>query len=72
MRVEDEVDDLSEPSPLLLRVEQVAELLSVGRSRVYDLMRTGELPSVRIRATRRVPRSAVLAYVDRLMAESEP
>jgi excisionase family DNA binding protein len=36
----------------------------VCRSRVYDLMRTRVLPSVKIGRARRVPVSAVRAYVD--------
>jgi excisionase family DNA binding protein len=44
---------------LLLSPEQVADSLGVCRSRVYDLMRTGMLPSVKIGRARRVPVSAV-------------
>ena len=51
---------------LLLSPEQVAESLGVCRSRVYDLMRTRGLPSVKIGRARRVPVSAVRAYVDQL------
>jgi excisionase family DNA binding protein len=51
---------------LLLSPDQVAESLAVCRSRVYDLMRTRVLPSVKIGRARRVPVSAVRAYVDQL------
>ena len=51
---------------LLLSPDQVAEALGVCRSRVYDLMRTRVLPSVKIGRARRVPVSAVRAYVDQL------
>jgi excisionase family DNA binding protein len=51
---------------LLLSPEQVAESLGVCRSRVYELMRTRALPSVKIGRARRVPVSAVRAYVDQL------
>ncbi len=40
---------------LLLRPEEAAELLSIGRSKVYELIGTGELVSVRIGASRRIP-----------------
>lgn len=33
---------------LLLRIEEAADLLSIGRSTIYDLLNRGELPSVRI------------------------
>jgi excisionase family DNA binding protein len=49
------------PSP-----EGAAQALGVGRSRVYDLMRTRQLLSVRIGKSRRVPVAAVHAYVERL------
>jgi excisionase family DNA binding protein len=48
---------------LLLSPDEVAESLGVCRSRVYDLMRTRLLPSVKIGRARRVP---VRAYVDQL------
>lgn len=51
---------------LLLSPEEAAEALGVGRSRVYDLMRTRQLSSVRIGRSRRVPVAAVHAYVERL------
>jgi excisionase family DNA binding protein len=51
---------------LLLSPEEAAEVLGVGRSRVYDLMRTRQLPSVRIGKSRRVTVAAVHAYVERL------
>ena len=51
---------------LLLSPEEAAEALGVGRSRVYDLMRTRQLHSVRIGKSRRVPVAAVHAYVERL------
>jgi excisionase family DNA binding protein len=50
----------------LLSPEEAAEALGVGRSRVYDLMRTRQLLSVRIGKSRRVPVAAVHAYVERL------
>lgn len=46
-------DDLD---PLLLRPEKAAELLSVGRTTVYALMRSGALRSVRVGTLRRIPR----------------
>jgi excisionase family DNA binding protein len=45
----------------LLSPEEAAEALGVGRSCVYDLMRTRQLHTVRIGKSRRVPASAVHA-----------
>ena len=40
--------------PWLLRVEEAAELLGISRSFVYDLISSGQLPSVRIGGCRRI------------------
>jgi excisionase family DNA binding protein len=52
---------------LLLTAEDAAEVLSVGRSTVYELIRLGVLDSVKIGKARRVPVTAVQEYVDRLV-----
>lgn len=52
--------------PILLRVEEAAELLSVSRSKAFELIASGELESVKIDKLRRVPRDAVEALVARL------
>ncbi len=49
---------ITEP-PRLIRVEDAAKLLNVGRSAVYDLIRSGRLRSVKIGKSRRIPREAV-------------
>ncbi|WP_380164840.1 helix-turn-helix domain-containing protein [Jannaschia sp. R86511] len=56
-----------ELSPLLLTPEEVADVLRVGRSRVYDLMRSHRLVSVKIGGSRRVPIAAVRKFVDELV-----
>lgn len=56
---------------LLLCPEEVAELLGVCRSRIYDLMRKRELLSVQIGKSRRIPVAAVHAYVARLSADAD-
>jgi excisionase family DNA binding protein len=50
---------------LLLTVEEAARALSIGRSKVYELMRTGELPSVQIGACRRVDVGELARFVER-------
>jgi len=49
--------------------EEAAELLRVGRSTVYDLMRSRRLVSIKIGRRRLVPAAAVTAYIDGLVAE---
>ncbi|MGI5223766.1 helix-turn-helix domain-containing protein [Actinoallomurus sp. CA-142502] len=55
---------------LALTVEQAAEMLGIGRDRVYNLLRTGQLESIKIGKLRRIPRSALDSYIARLLAES--
>lgn len=54
---------------VLLTPEQVADALSCGRTHVFGLIQSGALPSVKLGRLRRVPASAVEAYVARLMVE---
>jgi prophage regulatory protein len=49
---------------LLLRVEEVAEMLGIGRSKTYELMAAGELPVVRVGRCVRVPAAAVRRWVE--------
>lgn len=65
-------DDLrpSHPSPspqgadkLLLKPEEAARLLSIGRSSVYELIGTGEIVSFKIGNLRRIPRGALDDYI---------
>jgi excisionase family DNA binding protein len=46
------------PSEDFLRPADLARLLGVTRSRIYQLLSSGELPSVRIGGAIRVPRVA--------------
>lgn len=49
--------------PLLLRVEEVAQLLAIGRSTVYELIASGQLPSVKVGGARRVPMVEIERWV---------
>ncbi|MDP9419063.1 MAG: helix-turn-helix domain-containing protein [Actinomycetota bacterium] len=51
---------------LLLTPEEASEALSIGRSKLYELLADGTLESVAIGACRRVPRAAIEQFVDRL------
>jgi excisionase family DNA binding protein len=56
-------------APLLLKPEEAADALGVARTRVYQLIRVGELRSVKIGKVRRIPVTALHAYVERLQGE---
>jgi excisionase family DNA binding protein len=52
--------------PLLFTPEEVARFLGIGRCRVYDLLRQGDLTSVKVGSSRRVSARALSEYVARL------
>ncbi|WP_028660386.1 helix-turn-helix domain-containing protein [Nocardioides insulae] len=54
---------------ILLSVEEAAEVLGVGKSTVYDLVRMRLLRSVKIGSRRRIPVDACRELVDRLLEE---
>lgn len=55
-----------EQSHTLLTVEQAARRLSLGRTTMFQLIKTGAVVSVRIGRARRVPVEALDAYVEEL------
>ena len=59
-------DTATLPLRLLLRPEEAATALGIGRSTIYDLLRTGALGSVRIGASRRIPAEALHQFIARL------
>lgn len=54
---------------LLLRPEQAAEALSIGRTAVFELIRSGRLRSIKIGGRRRIPASALAEFVRQLEEE---
>ncbi len=54
-------DDL----PLTLRVEDLMPILGIGRNTAYGLVRSGQIRSIRIGRKIRIPKSEVLAFLDR-------
>ena len=54
---------------LLLSPAEAAAQLSIGRSKVYELMRLGQLRSVKIGASRRVPQAALVDFMAALAEE---
>ena len=51
---------------LLLTPTEAAAALGISRSKVYELMATGQLESVQIGACRRVPADALTAFLEQL------
>jgi excisionase family DNA binding protein len=63
-----EIIETKDTGRLLLRPEEVAKALAIGRTGVFELIRTGELRSVKIGKSRRIPAEAVVEYVAGLNA----
>ncbi len=55
--------------PSLIRVEEAAQALGISRSRAYELVQRGELVSVLIGRSRRIPVAELHAYIERLVEE---
>ena len=53
---------------LLLRPAEAAEAIGIGRSKVYELLASGDLPSIRIGGVIRVPVTALHAWIERQLA----
>jgi excisionase family DNA binding protein len=49
---------------ILLRVEEAASLLSIGRTRAYELVRLGVIPSIRLGRCVRIPREALVRWIE--------
>jgi excisionase family DNA binding protein len=54
----------------LLTVPEVMTALRLSRAKIYDLIRSGELVTVKVGRCRRVPPAAVAAYVARLVEDA--
>lgn len=48
----------------LLKVEEAAGFLRIGRTKVYGLMARGELPVIRIGRAVRIPRRGLLHWIE--------
>ena len=48
---------------LLLTPVEAAQVLGIGRSKVYELLSSGQLDSVRIGSCRRVPADALHSFL---------
>ena len=53
-----------EELPLALTVSEVSDVLRIGRNAVYEMVRCGEIPSIKLRKQIRVPKAALRAYLE--------
>lgn len=52
-----------ESLPLALRVEDLMPILGIGRNTAYELVRSGQIRSIRIGRKIRIPRDAVAEFL---------
>lgn len=60
--MENKYHDLHE-LPVTLRVEDLMPILGIGRNTAYELIRSGQIRSVRIGRQIRIPRDALLEFL---------
>ena len=48
----------------VLTIEDLKEILNIGRGSVYDLLNRGVIPALRIGRNWKIPKSAVIEYLD--------
>jgi excisionase family DNA binding protein len=61
----------ADSEPLLYTVDDVAQMLSIGRTQVFALVRSGELRSVKIGRSRRFLPEQIQEYVDKLRRSAQ-
>ena len=60
--MENKYRDLSD-LPSILRVEDLMPILGIGRNTAYELIRSGQIRSIRIGRQIRIPRDALLEFL---------
>lgn len=48
---------------------EAAQALAISRSKLYELLASGDVAAIRIDGSRRIPLTALEEYVSRLLAE---
>ena len=59
------MDTITRTERLLLRPAEFAEAVGISRSRAYELIGRGDVPSIRIGASVRVPVNALKEWIAR-------
>ena len=52
--------------PLVLKVEDLMQILSIGRNTAYELVRSGQISSIRIGRIYRIPRASLEEYLQKM------
>ena len=49
--------------PITMRLEELMPILGIGRNTAYNLVRSGQIFSIRIGRQLRIPRAALIAFL---------
>ena len=60
------------PQRLLLRIPEVAETLGIGRTKIYEMIATGELPTVRFGRAVRISVTTLQKWVEEREQQNMP
>lgn len=55
--------DQTTTEPVLLRVDEAAQLLGCSRSRIYSLIWKKQIPTTKVLGAVRIPRQALLEWI---------
>ena len=58
-------------TPRLMRIPEVAEELSLSKSKTYQLVQSGEITSIKIDKSRRVTRESLEDYIEKKILEGQ-
>jgi excisionase family DNA binding protein len=56
-------------SPLLYTIPEAAHVLRISRTKLYELLDAGEIESIHIGRSRKIPADSLRSYVSRLRTE---
>lgn len=59
-----EVNRMNHENTTVIRVDELAKILSIGRNTAYELVRSGKIRSVKIGRTYKIPLTAVDDYLN--------
>ena len=52
-----------EQLPLVLSIDQLTEVLEIGKNCAYDLVRCGQIQSIRVGNKIRIPKESVASFI---------
>lgn len=66
---ESTAEDMDMQGRLMLRPAEAAEAIGVSRSKAYELIASGQIPSIKVGGCVRVPVEALRAWIDRQLLD---